>query len=72
MAISGGLEKGLKVNKRGGCNKRGGGGKSSKVDIYGVGCYKWMWRREDQHMHWIKIFNFLKNIYYVYYIFLAC
>ena len=35
MAISGGgLEKSLKVNKRGGCNKRGGG-ISSKVNVYG-------------------------------------
>ena len=44
VAISGGLEKNLKVNKwGGGCNKRGGG-KSSQVNVYGVGCYKWMWR----------------------------
>ena len=54
MAISGGLEKSLNVNKR------GGGGKSSKVNVYGVGYYRGRWR-EGQHMHWIKNFSFLKK-----------
>ena len=60
--MGGGVGKSLKVNKWGVAISRGGGGKSSKVNVYGVGCYKWMWR-EDQHMHWIKNFNFLtKNL----------
>ena len=59
MAISGGLEKSLKVNKWGGAAISGGGG-WKKVNVYGLGCYKWMWR-EDQHMHWTNNFNFLKK-----------
>ena len=35
----------IKVNKRG-VAISGGGGKSSKVNVYGVGCYKWMWRED--------------------------
>ena len=53
VAISGGVGKSLKVNKRGGVAISGESGKSSQVNVYGVGCYKWMWR-EHQHMDWIK------------------
>ena len=30
------------------------------MNVYGLGCYKWVWR-EDQPMHWTKNFNFLKK-----------
>ena len=54
MTISkGGGWKSPKVHKPGGgCNKRGIG-KISKVNVYGVSCYRWRWR-EGKHTHWIK------------------
>ena len=45
VAISGGVGKSLKVNKRG-----GGGWNKLQGECLWMGCYKWMWR-EDQHMH---------------------
>ena len=45
-----------------------GVGKTSKVNVYGVGCYRWRWK-EGQHMHWMKNCNFWEKTYYIYYIF---
>ena len=53
----GGLKKSESKYKREGCNKRGGGGESSEVNFYGMGCYRRR-RREGQHMHWIKTLAF--------------
>ena len=48
VAISGGLEKSLKVNKRGVAIS--GGWNKLQGECLWMGCYKWI-RREDQHLH---------------------
>ena len=57
--IKWGLERSLKVNKRGGYNKRGDL-KISMVNVYGVDCRRWGWR-EGQHVCWITGLFGLKN-----------